>query len=232
MTLSVQAPNAYQVFAPLSGTIYKADAYAIINGVAQVDFLELINSGCIPLGQGEGIRNNLTAVVDPAATDDTDEDYEVGSVWINVALGRVWRCIISTASAAVWARDGIAGPAGSRAQGAPVALTTTATLLSADVINGLFTANQAGGATATYTMPTGTDLEAALPASFGTGDAFDFSLVNISTVAAEDVAIQGGVDTTLVGSGAVQSNDAITSKSSATFRVRKTGTHAFSFYRI
>lgn len=117
-------------------------------------------------------------------------------------------------------------------QSAPVALTTSVTLTAADVVAGLFTANQAAGAAATYTLPTGTNLAAALPSWFTTGYAFQFSLVNISTVAAEDATVQGNTGTTLVGSGFVASNAATTDNSFGTFLVRCTGTNTFSIYRV
>lgn len=117
-------------------------------------------------------------------------------------------------------------------QAAPAAKTTTTTLTPAEIIGSLITANQGAAGAATYTLPNGTDLQAALPSTFATDDAFEFSVVNISTVAAEDVTIAGDTGTTLVGSGAVASNAAATDKSSGLFRVRKTGNNAFSIYRV
>lgn len=118
------------------------------------------------------------------------------------------------------------------AQAAPAALTVTATLTAAQVIGGLVTSNPGSSTPATYTFPTGTDLQAALSPDFGTGDAFMFRGVNISTDAAEDATFQGGVGTTLVGSGAMASNAAATDKSAASFLIRKTGSNAFSIYRV
>jgi len=57
-------------------------------------------------------------------------------------------------------------------------------------------------------------------------------LDNISTVAAEDADILAGAGWTLVGSMAVQSNDAITSKSSGHFRARRTAANTFTLYRV
>lgn len=112
------------------------------------------------------------------------------------------------------------------------AKTTTTTLTAAEVLGGLITCNQGGGAGATYTLPTGTLLAAALPATFAVGDSFEFQVTNISTVAAEDVTIQGGTGTTLKGSGAVASNAAATDISFATFRFVMTGTNTFDVYRV
>ena len=120
-----------------------------------------------------------------------------------------------------------------RTQAAPTALTTSATLTAAQILGGLLTANQGGGATAAYQLPLGTDLEAALPAAnIAVNDSFEFSLINISTVAAEDVSITTNTDWTLVGNMDIQSNDAATSKSVGRFRVRRTAAHVFTLYRI
>lgn len=112
------------------------------------------------------------------------------------------------------------------------AKTTTTTLTAAEIVGGMITANQGAAGAATYTLPTGTLLAAALPSTFAVGDSFDFTVTNISTVAAEDVTIQGGTGTTLKGSGAVASNNAATDISFATFRFVMTGTNTFDVYRV
>lgn len=116
-------------------------------------------------------------------------------------------------------------------QSTPIALTTSATLTAAQLAVGLLTANQGGGATATYTLPTGALMDAAF-ANFRNDSSFEFSLVNISTVAAEDVTIAAGTGWTLVGNATVNSNDAATSISSGRFRARKTGVATWTLYRI
>lgn len=115
---------------------------------------------------------------------------------------------------------------------APVALTVTAGLTAAQLIVGAFTANQGAGAVATYTLPTVALLNAALPADFAVDDAFDFTLVNISVNAAEDVTIATAAGWTLVGNMTVNSNDAIATPSSGRFRARKTSATTFTLYRI
>jgi hypothetical protein len=74
-------------------------------------------------------------------------------------------------------------------QGTPAAKTTSATLTAAEVTGGIITANQGGGAAATYTTPTATQIEAAMPTGFALNDSFDLALVNISTAAAETATI-------------------------------------------
>ena len=116
-------------------------------------------------------------------------------------------------------------------QGAPAAKTTSATLTAAEVLTGIITLNQgASGATAQQ-LPLATAMDTALPDSVA-GDSFDFSVINISTDAAEDGTVTTNTGWTLVGSMAVQSNDADTSKSAGRFRARKTGAGAWTLYRI
>lgn len=119
---------------------------------------------------------------------------------------------------------------------APAAKTTDATLTAAEILGGLITVNQGGAGTSTLTLPLGTSLQSALPADLAVGDCFRFSVINISTVAAEDCIMAGNTGTTYVGKTTINSNDAITSPSAATFVVRCTGVGAgagtFSIYRV
>ena len=115
---------------------------------------------------------------------------------------------------------------------APAALTTTTAITAAQVVGGLITANQGGAGAATYTFPTGTQLAAALPAAFTTGDSFYFHAVNISTNAAEDVTFAGDTGTTMVGNVTMAANSGVTELSWATFLIRMTGANAFSLYRV
>lgn len=131
---------------------------------------------------------------------------------------------------------GNAAPAaGFYTQAAPTALTTSATLTAAQLLNRLFTANQGGGAAATYTLPLATDLETALAAAMGralaVNDAFEWSLTNISTVAAEDITIATAAGWTLVGKMTVESNAAVTDDSRGVFIVRRTAANTYTLYR-
>lgn len=117
------------------------------------------------------------------------------------------------------------------AQGAQTAKTVSATLTAAEVLAGIITVNQAGGATSSLTLPLATAMDTAIPDA-AADDAFDFSLINTSTVAAEDADILTNTGWTLVGSMAVQSNAAITDKSAGRFRARKTAAGAWTLYRL
>lgn len=116
-------------------------------------------------------------------------------------------------------------------QGAPAAKTTAATLTAAEIIGGLLTANQGGAAAADYTLPLAADVDTALPDS-AANDAFEFSLINISTNAAEDITVVTNTGWTLVGEMTVESNDADRAQSSGRFLARKTGSGAWTLYRI
>jgi len=116
---------------------------------------------------------------------------------------------------------------------APAAKTTDDTLTVAEVLGGAITVNQAGGGTSTLTTPTGTQIQAALPATFAVNDAFDFHVINISAVAAEDAILAAGVNVSIVGDARVSSIDAAGEKTaSGTFRFRKSADNTFIVYRI
>lgn len=123
-------------------------------------------------------------------------------------------------------------------QGAPVAKTTSATLAAADIFGGLLTGNQGAGGAAAYTLPLAVDLENYLQSIFGplggaAGDSFDFSVINISTVAAEDITMTTNTGWTLVGNMVLQESAAATGALSAgRFRVRRTAANAYTLYRI
>lgn len=121
-------------------------------------------------------------------------------------------------------------------QAAPAAKTTAVTLTGAEVVAGLITANQGGGIAANYQMPTGQQIQDAMPADWaasgGIDEAFEFTLVNISTNASEDITITTNTDITLVGNVVVASNAAVADQAWGTFRVRKTADHVMSVYRV
>lgn len=117
-------------------------------------------------------------------------------------------------------------------QGAPTALTTSATLTAAQILTGILTANQGAAGAASYQLPLASDLQAALPADFANNDAIVFSLINISTVAAEDATITTNTGWTLIGSMVVESNDSDRAASSGRFMARRTATNTYTLYRI
>lgn len=122
-------------------------------------------------------------------------------------------------------------------QSAPAAKTTSATLTTDELLGGLITSNQGAAGAATYTTPTGAEIDAALGTKLGAtpvvGESFQFSVVNISTVAAEDATVAGGTGVTMVGNAVVESNEATAQKGAyGTFLFRKTGVATYSAYRV
>jgi len=116
-------------------------------------------------------------------------------------------------------------------QGNPTAATTSATLTAAQVLAGIITVNQGAAGASAQQLPAATAMDTALPNS-AAGDAFDFSVINISTVAAESASLTTNTGWTLVGDMDVQANSAATTKSAGRFRARKTGTGAWVLYRL
>jgi hypothetical protein len=121
-------------------------------------------------------------------------------------------------------------------QAAPAAKTTSVTLTAAELIGGLITGNQGAAGAAAYTLPLATDLETALIAIYPglqNDDAFDFTVINISTVAAEDITMTTNTGWTLVGEMVVPSNDtAGVAPSNGVFRARRTAANTYTLYRV
>lgn len=113
-------------------------------------------------------------------------------------------------------------------QGAPTTATTTATLTAAQILGGLLVGTAGTGA-ANYTLPTVALLEAALTNAVKVNGTFDFTIINLGT-SSGIITVVVGTGWTLVGMVTIP----ITTNagSSATFRCRKTGTGAWTAYRI
>lgn len=116
-------------------------------------------------------------------------------------------------------------------QAAPAAVTVSATLTTANLTNGIITVNEGGAGASAQQLPLATDLDTALPAA-DVDYSFDFTVLNISTVAAESATITVNTGWTLVGDIAIQANNASTTKSVGRFRARKTAAGAWTLYRI
>lgn len=116
-------------------------------------------------------------------------------------------------------------------QGAPTAATVSATLTAAALISGIITVLQGAGAASAQQLPLATAMDTALPNS-AANDAFDFSVINISTVAGEPASLTTNTGWTLVGDMDIQANSAATTKSAGRFRARKTATGAWTLYRL
>lgn len=116
-------------------------------------------------------------------------------------------------------------------QGTPTAETTSTTLTAADIAAKIITVNNGAAGTTTLTLPLATAMDSGFPA-VQSGRSVDFYVINISTVAAEDADIATNTGWTLVGDMNIEANDAARARSSAKFRARKTGTGAWTLYRL
>lgn len=116
-------------------------------------------------------------------------------------------------------------------QNAPATASVTATLTTAQLLAGIITVNQAGAAACTLTLPTGTLMDAAF-SNMKNNSSFDFAVINVSTVDAEDATIAVGTGWTLVGNVTVAANSGVTQISSGLFRARRADTATWSLYRL
>src|SRR6185369_6452835 len=164
--------------------------------------------------------NNLSATTDPGVTNDTTQGYTVGSQWVNTTANRIWTAISVAAGAAVWALDG--GAAGVGSQVTPGTLNASGTLTAALMLTGLVTSTT--GAAVAATLDTAANLDTAFGANAPNNTSLDFSVVNTGGANAFTIGTAAGW--TLVGAMAVTQN------TSGRFRARKTGTGAWTLYRI
>lgn len=116
-------------------------------------------------------------------------------------------------------------------QGAPTVATTSALLTAAGVLAGIITVLQGAAGASAQQLPLATAMDTALPDA-AAGDAFDFSVINISTNAAETASLTTNTGWTLVGDMDISANSAATTKSAGRFRARKTATGAWTLYRL
>ena len=56
---------------------------------------------------GLTIINNYTAISAPTINDDSDDDYEVGSTWVNISADKSYICVDATVGAAIWRQTDI-----------------------------------------------------------------------------------------------------------------------------
>jgi hypothetical protein len=112
------------------------------------------------------------------------------------------------------------------AMAAPQTATTTATLTAAQICNQMLVANPGSGAAATYTLPTGALIDAAVP-NATVGSTFDLSIVNIGT--------SSGTAALAVSTGVTDGGNALVAlavTTSGLFRFRKTGDGTYVVYRL
>lgn len=77
---------------------------AAAGAVMDSDFANSYAGHMVRTGAGayKVIKHKLDATAAPTVDNDTDEDYEVGSLWIDVTSDAVYQCVDATDGAAVW----------------------------------------------------------------------------------------------------------------------------------
>ena len=120
-----------------------------------------------------------------------------------------------------------------KVQAAPVAMTTAATITVAALKSGLITGMHSAGATAAYTLPTGTVMDAALTSFVIVNDSFDFTIINLSAALADTITLTAAAGFTIVGQATIDSAHVDSEfPSSGTFRIRRTAANTFEAYRL
>ena len=109
----------------------------------------------------------------------------------------------------------------------PVAVTASATLTPAQVLNGLILANNGVTASQTYTLPTVAQLENVLVNSDRIGTTFSFRVVNLGTSSGTAV-IAAGTGWPVTGSLTMT----IPVTTGALLSARKTSASAWTLYRV
>lgn len=111
-------------------------------------------------------------------------------------------------------------------QGAPAAVTATATLTIAQLVTGLVLGSP-GSSAATYTLPT-VALTEALLVNAKVDSSFDFSVINVDGSGSGVITMAIGTGWTLTGLATI----AATAGTTGRFRARKTGVGTWTCYRL
>ena len=124
-------------------------------------------------------------------------------------------------------------------QANPTAMTVAATITAAGILTKIITGTHTAGATAAYTLPTGTDMDVAMTAEHGeamvTNQAVEWTLINLSAAAVDTITLTANTGHTIVGIPIVQSAHASTGDlygNAARWITRKTATSTYVTYRI
>jgi hypothetical protein len=141
--------------------------------------------------------SNYTATTDPAVTDDVDEGYYIGSLWLNTATPSVWWCASNADGAAVWVDLTGGGTGGDHAAVTLSAdlstnllgLSTQQLTLDSQAANVIF----AGPATGAAAAPNFRALVAGdIPSLSSVYQPYDADLTSWAAFAPSAVAITGG----------------------------------------
>jgi len=111
-------------------------------------------------------------------------------------------------------------------QAAAATATVTATLTTAQLLNGIIAASP-GASAAAYTLPLATDLDAAV-VNAKTNSSFDFSIINIDGSGSGVITVTTNTGWTLAGLMTI----AATAGTTHMYRARKTGTGTWTLYSL
>ena len=115
-------------------------------------------------------------------------------------------------------------------QATPATATVTATLTTAQLLNGILLGTPTTTAAA-YTLPLATDLDAAV-SSAKVGSSFDFTVVNTNGSGGGVITITTNTGWTIGSSGSQGLMTVTTAGTAQAYRAVKTGDGAWSLYRV
>jgi len=188
-----------------------------------------LGTAVIP-GQFVGPESNGGTALYPSTVVVCDESCAIGVVTTHAAVG-VTELTFQLLPTITSGGSPGAGAPNYQIQVTPTSLTTSATLTGAQLLTGLLVSVQGASGAATYTLPTGTLMDAAVPANFPLNGSFDFSLINNSTTSGETATLAAGSGFTLVGNPATTIATAAT-RSSVRLRARRTAAATWVCYVI
>jgi hypothetical protein len=117
-----------------------------------------------------------------------------------------------------------------RTQATPATATVTATLTTAQILNGILLGTPTTTAAA-YTLPLATDLDAAVP-SAKVNSCFDFTVVNTNGSGSGVITITTNTGWTIGSSGSLGLMTVTTAGTAQSYRAVKTGDGSWTLYRI
>jgi hypothetical protein len=115
-------------------------------------------------------------------------------------------------------------------QATPATATVTATLTTAQILNGILLGTPTTTAAA-YTLPLGTDLDAAVP-SAKVNSSFDFTVVNTNGSGGGVITITTNTGWSIGSSGSQGLMTVTTAGTAQSYRAVKTGDGTWSLYRV
>lgn len=118
-----------------------------------------------------------------------------------------------------------------RKQATPATMIGDATITVAALLGGIIEATPI--AASAYTLPLGTAMDDALTSFMINNASFDFTIINLSTTAADVITLTVNTGFTIVGQPIIEAQEGTALYlSSGTFRVRKTAADVFVAYRL